>query len=70
MALVLSDEPQGSGPQFHDCSRCHGTGAIRNPGDTCTTTVEAAAAYEQMHPNAPSFVTCKRCKGEGRVEAT
>jgi hypothetical protein len=42
-----------------NCPVCHGTGQVRNVGDNFTTTVEAAAAYEQMHGGAPDYRTCK-----------
>ena len=42
-----------------DCPVCNGTGTVRNVGDNFTTTVDAAAAYEQMHGGMPEYRTCK-----------
>jgi len=63
-------DPQGSGPQFHDCSACKGAGLVPRTGDHFSSTVDAAAAYEQRHGGGPvGPVRCSRCKGEGLVEA-
>jgi hypothetical protein len=44
-----------------ECRKCHGTGEAR---DYFTTTVEAAAAYED-HFGGPPYPKCGRCGGTG-----
>jgi DnaJ-class molecular chaperone len=41
------------------CPDCNGTGSVRNRGDDFTTTVEAAATYEQTHGDMPAYRVCK-----------
>lgn len=50
---------RGIGVADPNCAVCDGTGSVRNRGDDFTTTVEAAAAYEQAHGGMPDTRTCK-----------